>query len=577
MPSSSHSLLQLASIDLGLFKYLVLPSRLVLRSLLHSTNILPFSMRFRLLVYFSLLIFCREIAAQVPDSLITSTRAGAAVVLPPADTLFRVYGRVGSFGPKERAEAIGRRLEALLKAPGFIPDSLTVVDAEQDSEILYADQLLLSVGTAEVQALGHPRLAIARKYLAILRTHLAAARQASSLPELLKRSALAILTLVILAALIYGLNRFFRGVNQRILRWRGSPLKPWRINSYELLTQERQLEVLRTALKLLRLVLVVLTVYLALPLLFGLFPWTEGISRQLLGYVLGPVQRVVLAVVHYVPNLLTILVIYFFTTYAVRFLRFLAGEVAAGKLVVEGFYPDWALPTFNLLRFALYVFMFIVIFPYLPGSDSPVFQGVSVLLGFIISFGSTSAIGNVIAGVVITYMRPYKVGDRVKIGEVTGDVLEKTLLVTRLRTIKNEDVTIPNANILSGHTINYTAAAAHEGLILHSTVTIGYDVPWPQVHALLLAAARATEGVEAAPVPFVLQTSLDDFYVAYQINAYTRLPHRQAGLYSQLHQHIQDEFARAGVEIMSPHYRATRTGAAAGSTIPLPPPVVAQP
>nr|WP_245897217.1 mechanosensitive ion channel domain-containing protein [Hymenobacter nivis] len=201
------------------------------------------------------------------------------------------------------------------------------------------------------------------------------------------------------------------------------------------------------------------------------------------------------------------------------------------------------------------------------GSDSPVFQGVSVLLGFIISFGSTSAIGNVIAGIVITYMRPCRVGDRVKIGAVTGDVLEKTLLVTRLRTIKNEDVTIPNSNILSGHTVNYTAAASHDGLILHTTITIGYNVPWPQVHAHLLAAARATEDVEATPVPFVLQTSLDDFYVAYQLNAYTRLPHRQAGLYSLLYQHIQDEFARVGIKIMSPRCCATRTRAGAGSTI----------
>ena len=525
-------------------------------------------MRYPLLACLCLLLVWIGAAAQTTDSLVTISPAGAAVVLPPADTLFRVYGRVGSFGPKERAEAIQRRLEGLLTAPLFAPDSLSVVDAEQDSEIVYGDQLLLSVGAPEARALGQLRPAVAQQYRAILRTHLVAARQANSLPELLKRGGLAALTLVMLGALIYGLNRFFRTINQRILRWRGSPLRPWRINGYELLTQERQLEVLRTVLKLLRMALVVLTLYLALPLLFGLFPWTEGISRKLLGYVLGPVQGVVLGIVHYVPNLLTILVIYFFTTYAVRFLRFLAGEVAAGKLVVEGFYPDWSLPTFNLLRFALYVFMFIVIFPYLPGSNSPVFQGVSVLLGFIISFGSTSAIGNVIAGIVITYMRPYRVGDRVKIGDVTGDVLEKNLLVTRLRTIKNEDVTIPNSNILSGHTVNYTAAASHDGLILHTTITIGYDVPWPQVHALLLAAARATEGVEATPVPFVLQTSLDDFYVAYQLNAYTRLPHRQAVLYSLLHQHIQDEFARAGIEIMSPHYRATRTGAGAGSTIP---------
>lgn len=369
-----------------------------------------------------------------------------------------------------------------------------------------------------------------------------------------------------LAGLIYGLNRFFRAVNQRILRWRGSPLKHGRTNNYELLTQERQLELLRTLLKLLRPILVALTVYLALPLLFSLFPWTEGFSRQLLGYVLGPVQRVVLAIVYYIPNLLTIAVIYFFTTNAVRFLHFLAREVAEGKLAIEGFYPDWALPTFNLLCFALYVF--IVIFPYLPGSDSPVFQGVSVLLCFIISFGSTSDIGNLVAGIVITCMRPYKVGDRVKIGEVVGDVLEKTLLVTRLRTIKNEDITIPNSNILTGHTVNYSAAAEHEGLVLHSTLTFGYDVPCPQVHELLLTAARATQGVEATPVASVLHTTLDDFYVSYQINAYTRLPHRQAALYSELHQHIQTAFARAGVEIMSPHYRATRTGADAASTIP---------
>ncbi len=526
-----------------------------------------------------LLLLAGPAAAQVPatnpppaaapaDTPAEASAASAAVVVPPADTLFRVYGRVGSFGPRERAEAIERRLAALLAAPQFVPDSLTVVDAERDSEILYADQQLLSVGEAEARALGQPRAVVARQYAQTLRTHLAAARQSTSLPELLKRAALAVLTLVLLAGLIYGLNYVFRAINRRILDWRGTPLKPWRVNNYELLTQERQLAALRTGLKVLRVVLVALTVYLTLPLLFSLFPWTKGISSTLLGYVLRPVQHVVQAVVHYIPNLLTIGVIYLFTTYAVRFLRFLAGEVAAGKLVVNGFFADWALPTFNLVRFGLYVFMFIVIFPYLPGSDSPVFQGVSVLLGFVISFGSTSAIGNVIAGIVITYMRPYKVGDRVKIGDITGDVIEKSLLVTRVRTIKNEDVTIPNSNILSGHTINYSADTAADGLILHTTVTIGYDVPWPRVHELLLAAARATEGVEAAPVPFVLQTSLDDFYVAYQLNAYTRQPHRQAGLYSLLHQHIQTEFARGGVEIMSPHYRATRTGAEAGSTIP---------
>jgi len=200
--------------------------------------------------------------------------------------------------------------------------------------------------------------------------------------------------------------------------------------------------------------------------------------------------------------------------------------------------------------------------PHIPGSDSDIFKGVSVFIGIIFSLGSSSAISNAVAGLVITYMRPFKVGDRIKIGELSGDVLEKTLLVTRIRTIKNENITIPNSTILAGHTINYTTSAKETGLILHTGVTIGYDVPWKQVHELLIKAALATNGImqDENHKPFVFQTSLDDFYVAYQINAFTDQSNRMAGIYSYLHQNIQDFFNEGGVEIMSPHYRAARDG-----------------
>jgi small-conductance mechanosensitive channel len=201
-----------------------------------------------------------------------------------------------------------------------------------------------------------------------------------------------------------------------------------------------------------------------------------------------------------------------------------------------------------------------VIFPYLPGSDSKIFQGVTVFLGILFSLGSSSAIANMVSGIVLTYMRPYKIGDRIKVGEATGDVVEKNLLVTRLRTIKNEDITIPNATILSGHTTNYTTVAKTMGLILNTTVTIGYDVPWQTVHNLLITAAEATDGVSSEPKPFVLQTALNDFNVSYQVNAYTALSNQMAGVYSRLHQNIQDKFNEAGVEIMSPHYTALRDG-----------------
>jgi small-conductance mechanosensitive channel len=218
------------------------------------------------------------------------------------------------------------------------------------------------------------------------------------------------------------------------------------------------------------------------------------------------------------------------------------------------------MPTFGIVKFLLYAFMFVLIFPYLPGSNSNIFKGVSVFLGVLFSLGSTSAISNMVAGLVITYMRPFKVGDRIKIGEIVGDVIEKNLLVTRLRTIKNEEITIPNSSILAGNTINYSAMSKMEGLIIHTTVTIGYSVPWKDMHQALIDAALRTDMIEKDPTPFVLQTSLGDFYVAYQINAYTREANKQAMVYSWLHQNIQDVCNERGIEILSPHYRAERDG-----------------
>jgi small-conductance mechanosensitive channel len=206
--------------------------------------------------------------------------------------------------------------------------------------------------------------------------------------------------------------------------------------------------------------------------------------------------------------------------------------------------------------------MLVLIFPYLPGSGSPAFQGVSVFLGVLLSLGSSSAIANLVAGLVITYMRPFKIGDRVKIGDITGDIVEKTTLVTRIRTVKNEDVTVPNSAVLSSSTINYSTYTAQpdSGLIIHTTVTIGYDAPWEDVHRVLLEAAARTNLILKDPPPFVLQTSLDDFYVSYQVNGFTKEANNQARLYSQLHQNIQNCFNEAGIEIMSPHYMSARDG-----------------
>ena len=214
----------------------------------------------------------------------------------------------------------------------------------------------------------------------------------------------------------------------------------------------------------------------------------------------------------------------------------------------------------------------VVVFPYLPGSDSPAFQGVSIFVGVLLSLGSTTAVANVVAGIVITYTRAFRKGDYVFISDVEGKIIERTAFVTRIRTPKNVEVSIPNASIMSDKVVNYSTQAKKSGITLHTGVTIGYDVPWPTVQELLLSAAAACEHIESDPAPFVLQTSLDDNYVAYELNAYTRRADLRPRIYSELHSNILDAFHTAGVEITSPHYRAVRDGneAAMAPVIPKP-------
>jgi small-conductance mechanosensitive channel len=271
-----------------------------------------------------------------------------------------------------------------------------------------------------------------------------------------------------------------------------------------------------------RLLLSLIVLYLTLPLLFSIFPFTLRLANTLFAWIMHPVKFIFSSVVAYIPNLFVILVIWFTLRYIVRGVKYLMNEIGEGKLRINGFYPDWAGATYNIIRFLLYAFGFVMMFPYLPGSDSDIFKGVSVFVGIIFSLGSSSAIGNIVAGMVITYMRPFKVGDHIKIGETTGDVLEKTPFVTRVKTHSKEVVTIPNSTILAASVVNYSTSAADKGVIFHVTITIGYDVPWRQVHQMMIQAAERSNYVQRDPAPFVLQTSLDDFYISYKLCVHSK-------------------------------------------------------
>jgi small-conductance mechanosensitive channel len=434
---------------------------------------------------------------------------------------------------------------------------ITVADNEASSDIVAQDIVLMTVTAADAQAEDKERTELAQEYAETIRSAVKTYRSERSTRKLLIDAGQALAVTLLLLFLLYVMKRALPRIESLITSWKGTRIRSIRLQSIEFVNEERIVAMLISALRIVRILLVLGLLYLYIPLVLSFFPMTEGLAARLFGYIATPVVMIWQEVADYLPNIFFVAVISVCTFYVIRFSRFLFSEVEQQHITLPGFYPDWAMPSYKIVRFLIIAFALVVAFPYLPGSDSPAFKGVSVFLGVLFSLGSTSAIANVVAGTILTYMRAFTVGDRVKIADTMGDVIEKTLLVTRVRTIKNEDITIPNSMVMASHIVNYSSSAR---LILHTTVTIGYDAPWRQVHELLLAAARSTGQIMAEPAPFVLQTALNDFYVSYELNATTDAPALMANIYSELHKNIQDCFNAAGVEIMSPHYSSLRDG-----------------
>jgi small-conductance mechanosensitive channel len=353
---------------------------------------------------------------------------------------------------------------------------------------------------------------------------------------------------------------FFTVARKKFNEWKGTVIRGVRIREFELFSEDRIVALSLTLVTGVQYAGVLLLGYAYLTIVFSVFEFSRTWAQTLFGYVTDPVLEVLTSFVAFLPDLFFIIVVVAITRFVLKIIKGIFEEVSRGRVTLGNFHRDWAMPTYQIVRFLVIAFAAVVIFPYLPGSGSAAFQGISVFLGILFSLGSSSAIANMVAGIVITYMRPFQIGDRVKIADTAGDVVERNLLVTRVRTVKNVDVTIPNAMVLGSHIINYSSTSGTRSLILHTSVTIGYDVPWRKVHELLLAAAKDSKEILEDPAPFVLQTSLDDYSVAYELNAHTDNPSRMAAIYSDLHQNIQDKFNEAGVEIMSPSYSAVRDG-----------------
>jgi len=481
-------------------------------------------------------------------------------VIIEGDTLLTIYARRGGMMPRDRAEKTKEMILYLGKRLTMTLDSVYIFQSDYATDIMSGDKVIISFVDQDGLWQNVTREELAEQYLPVISDRIAKLQEEYGLQVKLKGVLLFLLIVFIQIALIYLTNRLFNIVKRRVVRLSQTKFKSISIKDYEFLDTGKQARILIFVSNIFKYVLILVQLMITIPILFSIFPETEKLAYLLLSYVWEPAKDILLSVVKFIPNIFKMLIIYLCFKYIVRGLKYVANEIATEKLEITGFYSDWAFPTYYILRFLLYCFMVIMIWPLLPSSDSPVFQGVSVFIGLIISLGSTTVIGNLMAGLVITYMRPFKAGDQIKLNDTMGNVIEKTPFVTRIRTSKNEVVTIPNSFILSSQTINYSASARDYGIIIHSDITVGYEIPWKQVQQLLIEAANATTGIMEEPKPFVLVKELADFYCCYQINAYTCEDLALPRVYSELHHNIIDKFNEAGIEIMSPHFYAKRDG-----------------
>jgi len=487
---------------------------------------------------------------------LTGAESSAPVIIDGTE-LFLIKARVGELSPADRARIIGERVQQVAEDWNVPVEEINSVSSNNVSiEIIAGQTFVMTVTEGDAQAERLPLPELAKQRELTIKTAVRNYRDMHGTQWLLQQIGKAILLTGVMIWLFSLINKSAVYLRKPIQHEQGLRIYLRKIPGGRWLPVEQVQKLFHyiflSGTWFLRLVIV----YFYLSIVLGLFPWTVIYSRQLLNYIAVILQTAAYAIWDYLPNGLAVLIILVISRLLLRVVRFFFDQIKEEKIKITGFYTEWADSTYKIVRFFILAIAAISIFPYIPGSKSMAFQGVSVFLGVLFSLGSSSAVANVIAGIALTYTRSFGIGDRVRIGEHTGDVMEKSLLATRIRTIKNEDIIIPNTIVFNNPVVNYSTASKETALILHADITLGYDVPWQTAHRLLIEAALATPDILTDPKPFVLQRKLNDVTVGYEINAYTQKPNRMAVLYSGLYQNIIDIFQAAGIQLMTPHYVA---------------------
>jgi small-conductance mechanosensitive channel len=474
----------------------------------------------------------------------------AVVVLNRTVAVFRapLYG----YTPQDRVSVVSRRIGEQIAKGMFGP--VTLHKDPVGTVVMNDGHIAFTITTADLDPLSEQTMADASgDAVKTLTLALQEAREVHSAPMLLRATARMVIATGLFAAILWAIRRLYRWLLGRlkiVLRPRLERLA----GAGSVYLTEIVAVALRFFIGLIAWAAALFATDLWLTYWLHLFPYTRPWGETLRGQVFSGLATFGRTALQAMPNLLIILFIFFFTRILTQLVRRFFYIVEKGQIRVSETFAETARPTNRIIVAALWLFAVVAAYPYIPGSGTEAFKGVSLFVGLLVSLGSTSVVGQAAGGLILMYSRTLKPGDYVRVGDTEGTVLSLGMLSTKIRTLKNEEVSIPNGVMIGTTTKNYTRLAKEEGVILFTSVTIGYDVPWRQVHAMLLRAADRTEGLRKEPVPFVLQIALSDFYVEYQLNAHIQRPENRIPVLAALHANIQDTFNEFGIQIMSPHY-----------------------
>ena len=521
--------------------------------------------RFQLLVHFLLAVFliiqlvgpvhAQEDASDNAETDATQSDVFQAPVVVDGEALFHLRG-TSALPVRWRAERVQNQIINAAEASEAPSVTITYEQTELGTAIL-VDGIQVSVVTAADAELEQVELSVLSQLHgdvigAAIASYRANRTDQARVSGAIEAGAWTIGFILFVTLIMWLYRRIKRRTFEIVQRY----LKGVETATAEHVQAEAIAGLIRYGLNFVLLVVFFLGFYYYLSFVLLSFAETRYIAEVLLTYLTDPVLVIVKGIVSYVPNLIMLALITWVTFYIIKGMRVFFDAVEAGTFEMRDFDKHWIGPTFNIARVVVVLIALVFAVPYIPGSDSAAFQGLTILVGAMLSLGANSVVSNMLAGLFVIYRRSTSIGDRIQIGEHIGDVVRIKLMETHLKSIKNELISIPNAQLMNSDVINFSKKTDGSGLLLHTTVGIGYEEPPAKVEAMLIEAAHRTKSIKTKPEPFVLWTALADYAIDYQINGYTTRGSIIPRIKSDLHRNIVAVFNENNVQIMTPSYMA---------------------